>query len=353
MPSDIPLLSICIPTFNRADLLEICLSTVLPQLTAFPNEVECVISDNASSDRTGEVIARFSAQYSVKTFRNDVNTGIIANITKCASELACGEFVLLIGDDDVLCVGAVARMLDTLRMPYAPDLVALNVGYLPLTERPVAADAIGGVPAVALKTLRRSDVDGIVTFDELLEGPCADFTASYSVILRRSLWLKFFPSACHDEPFTSVRTTYPSAYIIANTMPGLPAAAVSSPMIMIYEMPGSEFSWARYRAINSLIHFTLLLEIFELNGISRQILKPYYEYQLSNRGSELGDLLWNRQSIGGLRRVLQFSWLFRWHPFRLLRTFIVAGNHPDAPRLLATVSRKLIRLKQVFHTKAE
>lgn len=343
-----PLLSVCIPTFNRAELLELCLSTVLPQLTAFQDEVECVISDNASSDRTTEILATFSAQYPVRICRNEVNIGIIANITKCASELARGEFVLLIGDDDVLCAGAIETILEVLRAPDAPNLVALNVGYLPRSERPTATNAKGGVPATAIKTLRQSAVYGVVLFDELLEGPCADFTASYSVVLRRCLWLKFFPSACFDEPFTSVRTTYPTGYITANIMPGQPAAAISTPSIMIYEMPGSEYSWARYRALNSLIHLTLLLRIFEANGISRRTLRPYYLYQLSNRGSELGDLLWNRNSVGGFLSVIQFVWLFRWYPFRLLRMFIIAGNHPDAPKLLAAISRKLIGLKQVF-----
>ena len=353
MSTDVPLLSICIPTFNRAELLELCLATVLPQLTDCQSEVECVISDNASSDQTSEVIAGFAAQYPVKVFRNDVNIGIIANITKCASELAGGEFVMLIGDDDAVCIGAVARILKSLKLPDAPDLLALNVGYLPRSERPAAADAAGGVPAVTQKTLRRFKTEGVVTFDDLLEGPCADFTASYSVVIRRSLWKKHFPSACHDEPFTSVRTTYPSGYIIASTMPGRPAAALASPTIMIYEMPGSEYSWARYRALNSLIHFTLLLRIFEQNGIAYRILKPYYVYQLSNRGSELGDLLWNINSIGGFSRVLQFAWLMRRYPLRLLRMFIVAGNHPDAPRFLAACSRGVIGLKQFLRNPSE
>ncbi len=348
MSSDTPLLSICIPTFNRAELLELCLATVLPQLTAFPYEVECVISNNASTDHTSELIARFAAQYPVKVFRNDTNIGIIANITKCASELASGEFVLLIGDDDAVCTGAVEKILKSLRLLDAPDLLALNVGYLPRSERPTAANAMGGVPAITAKTLRRSELEGVVTFDNLLEGPCADFTASYSVVIRRRLWKEYFPSACHDEPFTSVRTTYPSGYIIANAMPGRLAAAIASPAIMIYEMPGSEYSWARYRAINSLIYFTLLLRIFEQNGIASRILKPYYVYQLSNRGSELGDLLWNKNSNGGFRRVLQFTWMFRGYPFRLLRMFLVAGNHPDAPQWIAACSRGLIGLKQVL-----
>ncbi len=354
MPSEIPLLSICIPTFNRAELLELCLSTLLPQLALVQKEVECVISDNASSDRTSAVVAEFAASYPVRAFRNEVNLGIIANITKCASELARGEFVLLIGDDDVLCIGAIERILCTLRMHDAPDLVALNVGYLPVSERPPAEQAQGGVQAVSDKTLRScSTADGIVRFAELFEGPCADLTASYSVVLRRHLWLKYFPSACRDDPFTSVRTTYPTAYIIANSMPGRLSGLISSPTIMIYEMPGSDYSWARYRALNCLIYATLLYRMYEANGVPYRVLRPYYLYQLANRGSELGDLLWNPKSFGGFRHVLQFVWLFKGYPVRLVRMFVVAMSHPDAPWLLAACARLLMRFRRAVLRKQQ
>ena len=345
MTADAPLLSVCIPTFNQAELLELCLATVLPQVAAFPDEVECVISDNASTDRTFAILMESAETFPLRIFRNDENIGIIANITKCAAELARGEFILVIGDDDVLCIGAIDRILKLLRTPDPPDLIALNVGFLPRSERPVASAAFGGVPATTEKTLRRSATSGVVRFEELFVGPCADFTASYSVVLRRRLWLKYFPQACRDEPFTSVRTTYPHAFVIANTMPGRPAGVIATPVVMVYEMPGNEFSWARYRALNSLIHLTSLLKMYQANGVPSQVLKPYFIYQLDNRGSELGDLLWNRRSVGGLNRALELACMLRRYPIRLLRMFLVALNHPDAPRWLAAVPRFLLQLK--------
>ena len=343
----IPLLSICIPTFNRADLLELCLSTVLPQVLQFADEVECVVSDNASSDRTAAVMSEYTKLYSLRYFRNEENIGIIANITKCASELALGEFILMIGDDDTLCAGSLEKILRLLRRPDAPDLVALNVGFLPRQERPAPADALAGIQATTTKCLRNAAKTGIVEFSELLEGPCADFTAMYSGILRRALWLRYFPTACADEPFTSVRTTYPNAYVIANTMPKKLAGSIADVAIMIYEIPGSEFSWAKYRALNSLIHATQLLDLYRVNGVPRQVLKPYYLYQLKNRGNELGELLWNPKIVGGFSRAIQFAWLLRRYPFQLVQSFLVAMNHPNAPWILSSFTRLLLRLKQL------
>lgn len=345
MTDVIPLLSVCIPTFNRAELLELCLATVLPQVAAFPDEVECVVSDNASTDRTPTILKEAADSFPFRVSRNDENIGIIANITKCASELARGEFILVIGDDDVLCIGAIEQILKLLRVPDSPDLIAVNVGFLPSSERPEASAAFGGVPATAEKTLRRSATNGAVRFEDLFEGPCADFTASYSTVLRRRLWLQFYPAACRDEPFTSVRTTYLHAYVIANTMPGRPAGILATPIVMVYEMPGSEFSWARFRALNSLVHLTSLLKMYQANGVPSQVLKPYFIYQLDHRGNELGDLLWNRRSVGGFWRAMEFAWMLRRYPLRLLRMFLVAMNHPDAPRWIAVVPRLLLWLK--------
>ena len=330
-----------------------CLATVLPQMAQFASEVECVVSDNASSDRTSEVIASYSDRFPIRVFRNEENIGIIANITKSVSELARGEFALVIGDDDALCALAVERILKVLRVHDAPDLVALNVGFLPLDQRPPALAAFGGIQAETKKTLRQSGQDGIFLFEELLEGPCVEFTASYSVVIRRSVWIKYFPSACRDEPFTSVRTTYPHAYVIANAIPGRPVASIPDPAVMIYEMPGNEYSWARYRALNSLIHVTTLLDMYKAHGVPYKILKPYYLYQLTNRGSELGDLLWNRQSAGGVRAAFRFAWMFKQYPVQLLRAVLVAFNHDEAPRILASFFGFMLRMKKFVRSRRE
>jgi len=52
-----PLLSICMPTYNRADLLELALRSLIPQVAATNGEVELIVSDNCSSDHTPNVVA--------------------------------------------------------------------------------------------------------------------------------------------------------------------------------------------------------------------------------------------------------------------------------------------------------
>ncbi len=68
-----PLLSICIPTYNRAEHLEKCLEAIVNQ-ECFDNQVEVVISDNCSTDDTQTVSLRYQEKYSnINYFRNEKN----------------------------------------------------------------------------------------------------------------------------------------------------------------------------------------------------------------------------------------------------------------------------------------
>ncbi len=341
-----PLLSICIPTFNRAALLDICLASVLPQVIEHSGEVECVISDNDSSDETAAVIERYQQRFNFRVFRNSENIGIIGNITKVAVEHARGDFVWLIGDDDVLTHQAVSRLLDLLRSGAAIDLVALNVAFASSSERPTANAAAGGVRSVPDKRLRKSTVSEIVPFERLLDGPCADFTAMYSLAMRRTLWRDEYSSASLTEPFTSVESTYPHAAIVAKHLPGKLSGLIAEPAVVIYELPGEQFSWAKHRALSVLVYCTQLLQMYEAHGVPHKTMAPYYVYQLEHRSHELGDLIFNRQSAGGYGAALKFAWMLRRYPLRVLRAFLLALTHPQAPWIIAVPLRRLQRLKQ-------
>jgi len=68
-----PLLSICIPTFNRSDTLEIVL-THYAQNPEFDESVEIVISDNASTDNTEDICRKFVSQFkNIRYYRNTAN----------------------------------------------------------------------------------------------------------------------------------------------------------------------------------------------------------------------------------------------------------------------------------------
>ena len=57
-----PLLSICIPTYNRAEILRRTLAKITSDKD-FDEDIEIVISDNASTDNTQKVCQEFCASY--------------------------------------------------------------------------------------------------------------------------------------------------------------------------------------------------------------------------------------------------------------------------------------------------
>jgi len=63
MDNDKPLLSICIPTYNRAEYLDKSLASIVRQNEFNSELVEIVISDNASIDNTEEIVEKYKKQY--------------------------------------------------------------------------------------------------------------------------------------------------------------------------------------------------------------------------------------------------------------------------------------------------
>ena len=49
------LLSICIPTYNRAQFLPALLESIITQINGHEDKVEIIVSDNASTDNTKQI----------------------------------------------------------------------------------------------------------------------------------------------------------------------------------------------------------------------------------------------------------------------------------------------------------
>jgi glycosyltransferase involved in cell wall biosynthesis len=90
-----PLISIIIPTYNRAALLTETIESVLGQ--SFPN-LECIIVDDGSTDGTAEVVARYGERIRYVYQRNS-GRSIARNK---GFELSRGVYVSFLDSDDLL-----------------------------------------------------------------------------------------------------------------------------------------------------------------------------------------------------------------------------------------------------------
>jgi glycosyltransferase involved in cell wall biosynthesis len=102
-------ISICIPTYNRATHLANCLNSLKVSAGSAVDDFEVCISDNASTDDTQEVVRQAQAVLPIRYRRNAENLGISRNFLNVV-EMAEGEFVWLVGDDDLIVPSGLARL---------------------------------------------------------------------------------------------------------------------------------------------------------------------------------------------------------------------------------------------------
>lgn len=108
-----PLLSIWIPTFNRAQSLKNLLDSLGVQSKSFVREgiVEIIVSDNASQDATRKLCEQYAEIVVYR--RREKNLGFDRNFSDAFWE-SSGEFVWTIGDDDYLYSGSLAKIIAAL-----------------------------------------------------------------------------------------------------------------------------------------------------------------------------------------------------------------------------------------------
>ncbi len=73
-----PVLSICIPTSNRADYLDKCINSIVIQQPYMEGKVEIVISDNSDNDDSLVVFEKYKNKYNnICYFKNEKNIGAL------------------------------------------------------------------------------------------------------------------------------------------------------------------------------------------------------------------------------------------------------------------------------------
>ena len=119
------MLSICIPTRNRADCLRELLGSIVSQ---YEDDVEIVLSDDDSTDHTSAVVASFRSKFKrLKYERSSPALRYDRNILHLV-QMAQGRFCWLFGDDDRMEPGGLAAVLRELRSE--PNLTGLTTGRI-------------------------------------------------------------------------------------------------------------------------------------------------------------------------------------------------------------------------------
>lgn len=116
------ILTIGIPTYNRADYIQKALDSILSQMQS---NVEILISDNGSTDGTKEVIQKYQNNHSFVRFCGfEQNQGIDKNITNVLAN-AKGKYIHLFSDDDLYTENLLKQILEEIAKT-APSVICLN-----------------------------------------------------------------------------------------------------------------------------------------------------------------------------------------------------------------------------------
>jgi GT2 family glycosyltransferase len=106
--SEKPQISIVLVLFNRAELTLACLRSIAENRGA---DIEVVIVDNASSDKTPQLLDRLRG---ARIIRNSENRHFLLGVNQAARECR-GEYILLLNNDSQLLPGAIQNALATLQ----------------------------------------------------------------------------------------------------------------------------------------------------------------------------------------------------------------------------------------------
>lgn len=124
-----PLLSICIPTYNRAQYLSQCLEAIVSQ-DGF-EEIEVVISDNHSTDDTENIGKKYQNKYTnIHYFRNEEN--VVDMNYSLVFQKAVGSLRKLTNDTVIYKPGAIRYMLNAARenIGKKPQIYFLSKGEI-------------------------------------------------------------------------------------------------------------------------------------------------------------------------------------------------------------------------------
>ena len=216
-------LSVCIPTYNRARHLRNCLNSFLECGLANLPEVQICISDNCSSDNTNEVVNEVKKLLPIKYKVNTSNMGSARNFLEVVA-MADGDFVWMLGDDDLLMPRACEKIIELIKNHELVDYFYVNANHLTTeyVESFPQPFELKNLPKKMTPFSSRTE-SGEMLFLELIDPKVSfDFLGGiFLSVFRRQMWLSH--TGCLDTDaladsrvFSHFDNTFPHIKIFAN-----------------------------------------------------------------------------------------------------------------------------------------
>ena len=292
------LLSICIPTFNRASSLKVCLNTILSETADLSEKVEVIVSDNASTDDTANVIAALNKSGNFRYYRNETNLGSAKNFFKLVDEYAQGEFAWVLGDDDFIMPGSVHEVVSIIEDHPEIDYIFATEVFVDTNQVIKLAETnknLNSKDFIHLTNrLNTNHESKLLERWELILDP--DIRFDYlgflpNSIFRTRCWKQVDKSSIELETFRDWKSTYPHLYIFGNSLFGKKAYYCGKSLIMcgegIREWQGDNGFCSGYLPVIFLRYFDDILNFYNERGLKGSIYKKCRRAQAGNVGKVL------------------------------------------------------------------
>ena len=190
-----PTVSVCIPVYNCEAYIAKTIQSVLAQtLTDF----ELVIIDNASTDRTAEIIKQFNDPR-IKSLRNERNLGMMGNWNRCLEE-ATGDYIKLLPADDLIYPTCLERQVSAFTQHENVALVCCSRDIIDVNGKKLIKRSFTGLNglvkgAKAVGRIVRSGTNrlgepGAILFRRDLIAQKHRFSDQYPYVIDLGLWIK-------------------------------------------------------------------------------------------------------------------------------------------------------------------
>ena len=273
-----PTLSICIPTRNRSTHLRNCIHSIVCASFQTNLDFQICISDNNSSDNSEAVVRDAQTTFAVDYNKNDTNIGFARNLLRVVS-MAEGEYIWVIGDDDLLIPSALTNLCQLIAQHPQVDFFYVN-SYLLSTDYIAAYPApfdTSNLPSL-MPRLSTWAIEGEMPFLDLINPDISfDFLGGiFLSVFRKRNWDLYTQvldeNAINDSQVCShFDNTFPQIKIYANAFHASTAYFNSVPLIV--SLSGSSTrEWAPMYPLVRSVRLLQGLKAYRAKGL------PYWKY---------------------------------------------------------------------------
>ena len=265
-----PILSICIPTYERPLQLENLLKSIESAYKEHEISLEICISDSSTGERSESIVGAYDKKLNIKYQKNRGAFGYAGNFRNCVN-MATGKFAWLVGDDDLILKDAFKNIKGLFFSNpevtfFYINCQKLDYKFIEVSESPFDTRNL----PENLDLFSSFHLDGPLKFEKLINYKVSfDFLGGmYLSIFERRYWIENQNVASHKKfpgiQFEDLDDTFPHAKIFANAFMGKQAYFSNKPVVVTIS---GKREWSDFYPLVRTFRLLDLLEEYRKNGL--------------------------------------------------------------------------------------